>query len=62
MALLPLPLPEGITSRNIQTNDLNIHILEAGQTPHNICRKGMKYLNNITYQATLVMPVNPIIR
>lgn len=27
---LPLPLPADITSRTIQTNDLNIHILEAG--------------------------------
>ncbi|KAJ5165224.1 uncharacterized protein N7500_007054 [Penicillium coprophilum] len=32
MTLPPLPLPAGITSRNIQTSDLNIHILEAGQT------------------------------
>ncbi|KAJ5463020.1 hypothetical protein N7475_007964 [Penicillium sp. IBT 31633x] len=35
MTLPPLPLPTGLTSRNIQTKDLNIHILEAGQTPEN---------------------------
>ncbi|KAJ5146112.1 uncharacterized protein N7515_000676 [Penicillium bovifimosum] len=35
MTLPPLPLPTGITSRTIQTTDLNIHILEAGQTPTN---------------------------
>jgi pimeloyl-ACP methyl ester carboxylesterase len=35
MTLPPLPLPTGLTSRTIQTTDLNIHIIEAGRTPTN---------------------------
>ncbi|KAJ5794938.1 hypothetical protein N7457_001537 [Penicillium paradoxum] len=35
MTLQPLPLPAGLTSRTVQTTDLNIHIIEAGHTPAN---------------------------
>ncbi|KAJ5775666.1 uncharacterized protein N7511_000677 [Penicillium nucicola] len=31
-SLAPLPLPQGVTSRYIQTSDLNFHILEAGRS------------------------------